>query len=210
MSEWDRFYSEGPIYTEPSKQVIDLVPRLRENDCRVVLDNGCGTGRHSKYLAREGFQVHAIDISERAIQLAKEMGNEGIDYRIGKLSKLTYDDDSMDFVLASHSLEYQTDGDVVKSIAEIDRCLRQGMPFFMRVLSTEHPLYGASPDDIDGFSSAAFCIKNGLPVHFFSEEEISGLFSGYKIERLEHLSHESRHERITVPLTEWVMLAYKK
>ena len=37
----------------------------------VALDIGCGTGRHSAYLAEHGWNVTAVDVSSRAIELAR-------------------------------------------------------------------------------------------------------------------------------------------
>ena len=38
-----------------------------------VLDLACGSGRHSKYLEKKGFNVVGIDKSERNILVAKKM-----------------------------------------------------------------------------------------------------------------------------------------
>ena len=33
---------------------------------------GCGTGRHTLYLAKQGFQVYGVDIAEEGIKIAKQ------------------------------------------------------------------------------------------------------------------------------------------
>jgi ubiquinone/menaquinone biosynthesis C-methylase UbiE len=132
-----------------------------------------------------------------------------VDYRVGTLSSLPYASASMDFILASHVLEYNSEDSLAASAAELDRVLKPGRPILIRVASTRHVFCGASPAEVYGFSHIGFCIKNGLPVHFFTDTELRLLFKRYRVERLEHVSHRLDHERITVPLSEWVMLAYK-
>lgn len=47
-----------------------------------VLDIGCGYGRHSQALAKQGFRVTGIDISERAIEIAKSKSSDAV-YLVG-------------------------------------------------------------------------------------------------------------------------------
>ena len=210
MSDWNDIYSEGCIHTKPSKEIIELVPRLKNEKVRTILDAGCGTGRHTIYLAQQGFYVHGIDISKEAIRIARSNKNGHIiSYTVGTLTDLPYPRESIDFILANHSLQYASLEDIRKSITKLNGVLRSGRPFFARVASTKHPFYNATPDEVYGFSHIGFCIKNNLPVHFFEEEELRSLFKGYNIERLEHITHDVDHDKITVPLNEWVLLGYK-
>lgn len=211
MGKWDDVYSKGSINTAPSRQVVELIPRLKSEGVYSVLDAGCGTGRHAQYLAEQGFDVHGIDISEKAIQIAEARKNGcTIDYRAGTLADLPYGPESMDFILASHVLEYASDDDVQNYFAKLHTALKKGRPFFARVVSTQHVFNGARPEDVYGFSHVGFCIKNGLPVHFFSEEEMRRLFESYEIKTLQHIAHKVKHVKITVPLMEWALLGYKK
>ncbi|MFA6088688.1 MAG: class I SAM-dependent methyltransferase [Candidatus Woesearchaeota archaeon] len=211
MSNWNKIYEEGPIHKEPSKEIVKLVPRLKSEGVITVLDAGCGTGRHSIYLAKQGFMVYAVDVSNKAIAYAKQKSKDySINYNVEKISEFSVPKNSMDFILANHSLEYATDKEVKTSIKRLDSILKTNRPIFLRVPSTKHPFYGAFKSDIYGFSHIGFCIKNELPVHFFDEKELISLFENYKIEHLEHITHENTHEKISVPLKEWVLLAYKK
>ena len=211
LSKWNEIYSEGNIHEKPSQEIVNLVPRLKSDGVVEILDAGCGTGRHSNYLSDQGFKVYGIDVSSKAVKIAEaNKQNDVVDYSVGSLIDLPFPPNSMDFILANHSLEYASDEDVRKSVKELDSVLRSGKPIFIRVASTQHPFYKAKPADIYGFSHIGFCIKNGPPVHFFEEDELRDLFNNYHIERLEHISHEVNHKKITVPLKEWVLFGYKE
>jgi tellurite methyltransferase len=75
---WERAYrdSESSTFGEPSKEFYELIQLLPPGGA--VLDLGCGEGRNALFLAENGFQVTAIDISGRGIQklnrLAKAKG----------------------------------------------------------------------------------------------------------------------------------------
>lgn len=70
MTEWDEFYRDDPEHVEVPDQILsvetaDLAPGH-------ALDLGCGLGTNALALVRRGWHVHGIDISPRAIQLARE------------------------------------------------------------------------------------------------------------------------------------------
>jgi len=204
-------YSEGRIHEGPSQDVVALVAFLRVHGVVEVLDAGCGTGRHSNFLCSQGFNVHGIDISEEAIRIARtDDETASVDYRVSSVVKLPFPPNSMDFVLASHSLEYAPDEDIQGSVAKLDSTLRKGGFILIRVVSTKHIFFGVSPEEVYGFSSVSFCLKNGLPVHFFTEDELRILFSNYDITRLEHRAKRiGIHKKITVPLAEWILFGRK-
>ena len=62
-----------------------------------VLDVGCGPGRHSLYLQEKGRDVTGIDISPRAVQVAKARGLRKA--RVMRLSGLSFPSDSFDTIL---------------------------------------------------------------------------------------------------------------
>ncbi|MFC1477158.1 class I SAM-dependent methyltransferase [candidate division KSB1 bacterium] len=56
---------------EPPKELVELVETGIMQPCRTI-DMGCGTGNYAVYLAGNGFDVTAVDISPTAIKIAEE------------------------------------------------------------------------------------------------------------------------------------------
>ncbi|MGD8601712.1 MAG: class I SAM-dependent methyltransferase [Gemmatimonadota bacterium] len=71
--DWNEHYVAGELpwdTGEPAPQLVELVEEGVIPPGR-VLEVGCGTGTNSIWLAGRGFDVHGVDISERAIEMAK-------------------------------------------------------------------------------------------------------------------------------------------
>ena len=58
------------IETAPDA-LVELVESGRVKPCKTI-DLGCGTGNYAIYLASIGFDVTGIDISQTAIEIARE------------------------------------------------------------------------------------------------------------------------------------------
>jgi SAM-dependent methyltransferase len=70
QDKWNARYREGAYATRthPSALLAEWLPKLklRETHPRAI-DVACGTGRNAIYLARRGWQVDAVDVSEVAL-----------------------------------------------------------------------------------------------------------------------------------------------
>ena len=66
---------------EEAEQLVDLIEHeMSPAPNAHLLDIGCGRGRHTRTLARRGYRVTGIDLSEKAIEAARaEAADEGLD-----------------------------------------------------------------------------------------------------------------------------------
>lgn len=75
VSFWDRAWGGvKTAYTQmPELPYLPLIPEtLNERKLETVLDLGCGSGWLSIFLARHGFKVTGIDISQHAVELGSK------------------------------------------------------------------------------------------------------------------------------------------
>ena len=92
-----------------------------------LLEVGCGMGVDSIQLARCGFQVTAIDLTESAIALARQyatLRGVDIDFRFGNAEALEFEDASFDAVYSFGVLHHTPN--IEKAIAEVHRVLKPG------------------------------------------------------------------------------------
>ncbi|MFQ6005852.1 MAG: class I SAM-dependent methyltransferase, partial [Woeseia sp.] len=70
QDKWNARYREGAYSarTHPSALLAQWLPKLKLQESHPrAIDVACGTGRNAIYLARRGWQVDAIDVSEVAL-----------------------------------------------------------------------------------------------------------------------------------------------
>jgi SAM-dependent methyltransferase len=85
-----------------------------------VLDIGCGAGGNAAVLKQQGWDVHALDLSETAVLHARGLlGDDRVQQ--GDLMSVRYRERSFDVVLMSHSLEHMYDP--LGVLAEVRRIL---------------------------------------------------------------------------------------
>jgi len=91
-----------------------------------VLDIGCGYGRHSKSLSEQGFRVTGIDISKRAIEIAKSKSPNSI-YLVGDIrsfeSDVTFD---ASYAHNSTMAYFIDDNDFSSALSNINSMIKPG------------------------------------------------------------------------------------
>jgi len=83
-----------------AEKFIELVlAELQPADNSVMLDLGCGTGRHSKYLASKGYTVFGLDLAASSIRQAKQFASESLYFLKWDMRK-AFGNNNFDFVFS--------------------------------------------------------------------------------------------------------------
>jgi ubiquinone/menaquinone biosynthesis C-methylase UbiE len=88
---------------------------------------GCGIGVDSIQLAKCGFDVTAVDLTESALQVAKEFAvRRGVDinFQLGNAERLEFDDATFDAVYSFGVLHHTPD--INRAVEEVHRVLKPG------------------------------------------------------------------------------------
>lgn len=101
---------------------------------RRVLDLGCGYGLVTQKIFKWGGHAVGVDISENMIALARQENPE-VEFRVGQLNHLPFDDQTFDIVASSLVMHYVKE--LGPGFAEVARILRPGGDF---VFTMHHPM----------------------------------------------------------------------
>ncbi len=92
---YDTYYAESTLNSKTlrdrAKLEIEFILSKTNLKARSkILDVPCGTGRHAYRLAKKGFSVTGIDISDACLNIAKtEWNHKNIEYRSGNMNDLS-------------------------------------------------------------------------------------------------------------------------
>jgi len=164
----------GPLFgLRPDRALAELVQAHAPSGR--ALDIGSGDGRHAIFLARNGFEVEAVDLSEQAVAKLAEVARRGrlpIEARVGDCGEPNCIRGPYDMIVADTVLghfEMDVAGSVGRRIAE---ALAPGGWLFVTALSEDDP------------RESEFA---GLSWTYFTRDELINLFPGLRVEECEEL-----------------------
>ena len=68
--DWEKIYKEkGDLRFAVLPKIRRAAGVFKKKGYKKILDLGCGTGKHSIFLAKRGFSVYATDISPSGIEI---------------------------------------------------------------------------------------------------------------------------------------------
>ena len=143
---WEQFFQKrGRFYLLPHSSFHKIISKFKTYRISKVIDIGCGSGRHSIGLAKEGFTVNSIDFSKEALNLAKKWAkSESLDikFKEGNIhKKLPYRSNSFDAAIAIDSIYYENSEAVNFTLDEIKRILKpEGLLFITLPTQVGNPL----------------------------------------------------------------------
>lgn len=133
----------------------------------LVLDVGCGDGRHCRIIEEEGGRATGIDLSPGMLEQARLYYSAG-DFQLMDMCSLTFADSRFDGIWSSGSIYHVSKARVRDALAEFGRVLKPG-----GVLSISFKL--GSGEGLESNPKS----YGGSPRYFayYSQDEMTGLLS---------------------------------
>ena len=184
--EWNKLQlSDKPEETGwrtnvPSLDFFDFVKWLKkEKISGKVLDIGCGGGRHTIVLAKEGFEVYGIDFSKSAVKVAqnnarKASVSDKTFFKVGDALNLPYTDDFFNVINDDGCLHHISKDDWKKYLQNVTKVLKKDGILRVKVFSKNCNFYEVNkPKNSDDHW---ILVPSKDYTYFFDKNEISGLF----------------------------------
>lgn len=122
--------------------LFDQLLKGTYNDCRSVLDAGCGAGRNADYFIRTGYQVYGVDSSAHHIEKIKQLAapfsetSPAENFRVGLVEDLPFNDETFDLVISNAVLHFANNmKNFEEMLNSMWRVLRPGGYLFCRLAS---------------------------------------------------------------------------
>ena len=211
---WEKAYTDlttpairGGAPSQEIREVASQLPKAAR-----VLDLGCGIGRHALLFAESGFNVTAVDESEKALDILREKASEkqvtitGINaYYTGEI----FPEQSFDLIIAYNVLYHGYREAFHKSVGLIYTYLRAGGLFFFTCPTRQDAKYGNGKKVAENTYSSLNSVHPG-DIHYFADENDIAIFlsdfTGYTVDREEHYWNNSGVSQFS---SSWQILAKK-
>jgi ubiquinone/menaquinone biosynthesis C-methylase UbiE len=165
---WDQEYRiRGPLWGGASRDLPELPEGSR------VLELGCGSGKTLSALRGRPWRISALDASLEAVRLCRSITEQEADLLAADACRLPFKGESFHAVLALHVLGHVYRGEREAMASEAARVLRKGGRLIFRGFGMEDMRAGKG----ELVEDETFRRGRGIITHYFTEEEVAGLFS---------------------------------
>lgn len=200
MGDWEStFKNKGKFFDRPHEDMRKLVSLLNQNKAKKVLDLGCGSGRHTVFLAKNDFNVYGMDNSRTGQKYTRQWLNTlNLKAKLKNAScyeKFPYKDASFDAGISIQVIHHAKIRDIRYCISEIERTLKPNGIIFITVPKTKKNRYRSKVRMIaprtfiplDGH-------ETGVPHYQFTKELLRQEFRRFR--KLELYTDKNKHQCI--------------
>lgn len=144
------------------------------------MDLGCGSGRHSIYFNKLGFEVYALDLDcSRIRENISKLNLNDINIYEHAFTKLPYPKEFFDIVICTSTIHHAVFSDITKGFNEVFKVLKQGGYFLFDILSKEDSSYGLGEEIESNTFIGSREGEETVPHHYSDENEIKLLIDKF-------------------------------
>jgi SAM-dependent methyltransferase len=194
VSTWEYWYSDSRKQRTIEPEVANIERLLRGSKGRTVLDYGCGTGRHTAYMASKGFDVYGFDLSRGAISRTRALLRARklrANLRVWDMTRrLPYEISFFEGIICTMVMHHAKFRTIIREAGEIDRVLASGGYLFLQVERRAEVMRWVrerpeahtviEPGTVVPLEAP----EKGVPHHGFTRRELSALFPNYDFLKL--------------------------
>ena len=192
MPDWGKIFADPQMQRlPPNPEVMALLPELTARGVRLILDAGCGAGRHLIPMVVAGFQVLGVDrewsvLKELSLRLQSLQDPAGLAH--ADLKSLPLADGVFDFALSVNVINHGYVRDFEAYCRELNRVLKPGGFLFISVSPRKFVDLVRLPEtvELEPGTVVKIATPDGDLVHHFpTPESLAAQFPGYNIMRLQ-------------------------
>jgi SAM-dependent methyltransferase len=204
---WDQYFrglrETGDDLDWEGQWTAPFLGPLRAAEARAVLELGCGTGNDAARLAREGYQVTAVDRSAEAIATAQARHGDAVAFLLADIAApFPFRDGCFDAVMSNVALHMFSDRDTRSVFARIGRLLRPHGLFLFHVNALEdRPLRARRLPVARELERDYVLEESGQAVRFFAESYLRELLRDWSDLQLDPV--QTTHRRVREPKQVW-------
>lgn len=193
MTAWNNwnniFKREGRVFLEPQSDMSNVIRILKKEKVKRVLDLGCGSGRHTVLLAKNGFDVYGTDVSASGLNLARKwLAEKKLRAHLKKSScyrRLPFKDGFFDAVISTNVIHHNYHDKIRFCISEIERVMKPGGIVFVSVVANRARIWSkefklAKPRTYIALDGN----EKGLPHFIYNKALLRKDFKHFKILKL--------------------------
>jgi len=125
---WDKIFKNEKVLFPIEKDLPRIVKIFKKYKIKRVLDLGCGSGKHTIYLAEQEFEVYGIDISTEGLKKTEQRlrgKNLKANLRAGSIyEKFPYEENFFDAIICIRTINHARIKSIRRAIKEIKRTLK--------------------------------------------------------------------------------------
>ncbi|MEW6617796.1 MAG: class I SAM-dependent methyltransferase [bacterium] len=189
-----RFEDEEKIWGEtPSISATYAAKIFKENEARTILVPGCGYGRNSLFLAKEGFTVTAFDFSSVALKTAREIATnmhiDNVEYYEGNALDEKGYKGVYEGIYVSNLLHLFLKDDREILLRNLEKVLCRRGIISLNVFSPEDSSYGEG----ELVEENTYYSNDGHFTHYFTQDSLMKDFLNFELLSCEKIREFENH-----------------